>query len=193
MTDLEQTRLYAIVEIGGEIGDLVGKVDQLRLQRRPLVEQILSQFRMLFDVVVTRVFDDAFANTERQIKSAVRGVTLFKVLDDAKGMEVMVEAPPMTSEATIQRSLPRVSEGWMTDVVNQCKRLREIFVQAKSGCSGPGDLRDLNRMGQTAAKMIGRPARKDLGLPRQPAKGAGLHDALTITLEGRARGARGAG
>ena len=112
---------------------------------------------MLFDVVVTRVLDDAFANPERQIEPAMCGVALFKVLDDAKSMQVVVEAPPMTSEATIQRSLTRVSEGWMTDVVNQCKCLGEVFVQAESGCSGPGDLRDLNRVGQTAAKMIGRP------------------------------------
>jgi hypothetical protein len=105
-------------------------------------------------------------------------------------MQIMVEAPPMMCETPIQRSFARVSEGWMANVVDQCKRLREIFVQAERGGSGTGDLSDLNRMSQAAAKMIRRPARKDLSLASQAAKGAGLHNAFAITLKGRSSGAR---
>ena len=36
VTDLQQPRLDAIVEVRSQIGNLVGKIDQLRLQRRPL-------------------------------------------------------------------------------------------------------------------------------------------------------------
>ena len=35
--DLEQPRLDAVVEIRGEVGNLVGEIDDLRLERRPLV------------------------------------------------------------------------------------------------------------------------------------------------------------
>ncbi len=98
---------------------------------------------------------------------------------------------PWRREALVQRALARVAEGRMADVVNQCQCLGEIFVQAKSGCGGSGNLRDLDRVGQTAAKVIGRPARKDLGLPSQPAKGTRLHNPFAIALKGRARGARG--
>ena len=75
----------------------------------------------------------------------------------------------------------------MADVVNQRQRLRQIFVQAKRGRNGAGDLRDLNRVGQAAAKMIGGAAGKYLRLPRESPEGAGLHNALAITLKGRAR------
>jgi hypothetical protein len=79
-------------------------------------------------------------------------------------------------------------KGRMADVVNQRKRLGQIFVQAKRRRNRPGDLRDLNRVGQAAAKMIGRPAGKYLGLPRETPEGTGLHDALAIPLERRTRG-----
>ena len=45
VADLEQSRLDAVVEVGGEVGDLVGEVDQLRLERRPLIEKIVRQVR----------------------------------------------------------------------------------------------------------------------------------------------------
>ncbi len=97
MTDLEQPRLNAVIEVGGQVSNLVGEVDQLRLERRPLVEKILRQLRMLLDVVVARVLDDALAHAERQVQSAMRGVALLKVLDDAQRMQVVVEAPSMAT------------------------------------------------------------------------------------------------
>ena len=42
----EQPSLVAVVEIGGAVSDLVGQVDELRLERRTLVEQIFGEFRM---------------------------------------------------------------------------------------------------------------------------------------------------
>ncbi len=45
--DFEQPGLHAIVEVGREVGDLVGEVDDLRLERRPLIEKVLRQLRML--------------------------------------------------------------------------------------------------------------------------------------------------
>ena len=86
---------------------------------------------MLLDAVVARVLDDSLANAERKIESAMRGVTLLEVLDDAQRMQVVVEAAPMTAEAAIQSALAGMSKGRMADVVNQRQRLRQIFVQAK--------------------------------------------------------------
>jgi hypothetical protein len=79
----------------------------------------------------------------------------------------------------------------MADVVNQRKRLREIFVEAKRGRDGAGDLCNLDGVGQPAAKVVGGAAGKDLGLPREAPEGARLYDALAIALEGRAGGADG--
>ena len=142
---------------------------------------------MVFDVVVARVLDDALTNAKRQVEPAMRGVPLLEVLDDAQRMEVVVEATPVAGKAAVQRALTGVPKGRMTDIVNQRKRLGQIFVQAKRSRNRPGDLRDLNRVGQAAAKMIGRPAGKYLRLPGEPPEGAGLHNALAIPLKGRAR------
>ena len=47
LLDRQQARFVAVVQVGGVVSNLVGQVDELRLQRRPLVEQILGQFGML--------------------------------------------------------------------------------------------------------------------------------------------------
>jgi hypothetical protein len=107
--------------------------------------------------------------------------------DDAQGVEIVIEAPAMTDQALIQRSLAGMSEGRMADVVNQRKGLGKIFIQAKRSGSGAGDLRDFNRVSEPAAEMIGGAAGKHLRLPCEPAERTSLHDAFAIALEGRAR------
>src|SRR5438552_9130196 len=148
---------------------------------------------MMLDAIVARVLDDALADAERQIEPAMRGVTLLEVLYDTQRVKIVVEATTMTAEAAVQRALPGVSKGRMADVVNQGESLRQIFVQAERGSNSPCDLRDLNGVGQAAAKMIGGSAGEYLRLPRETPEGAGLHNALAIALEGRARRAERCG
>jgi hypothetical protein len=193
VADLEQARLHPVVEICGEIGNLVGEIDQLRLQRRPLVQQIFGKLGMVFDAVVTRVLDDAFTNTEGQVQPAMRGVTLLEVLDDTQRVEVVVEATPMTLEAPIEGALTSMPKRWMADVVNQRKRLRQIFIQTERGGNGSGDLRNLDGVGQAAAKVIGGAAGKYLRLAREAPEGTGLHNAFAIPLKGCTRGTKGCG
>jgi hypothetical protein len=52
VADLKQTGLHAIVEVRRKVSDLVGKIDQLRLERRPLIEQVAGELWMLLSVVV---------------------------------------------------------------------------------------------------------------------------------------------
>ena len=118
----------------------------------------------------------------------MRGVALLEMLNDTQRVEIVVEAPPMTAEAAVQCALTGMPEWRMADVVNKRKRLGQIFVQAKRGGNGPGNLCDLDGVGQAAAKMVGRPAGKYLRLARETPEGAGLHNALAVTLEGRTRG-----
>jgi hypothetical protein len=136
------------------------------------------------------VLDNALANAERKIQSAMRCVTLLEVLDDAQRMQVVVEPPPMMRKAAVERPLPRMSKGRVADVVDQRKRLGQVFVQAKLGGSGAGDLRDLNGVGQTAAKVVRGATGEYLCLPCQPAEGTRLHDTLPITLKRCTRGAK---
>ena len=92
VADLEQAGLDSVVEVRREVGDLVGEIDDLGLERRALVEKIGSQFGMLRRGVVARVLDDALADAEGEIEAAMGGVALLEVLDDAEGVEVVVEA-----------------------------------------------------------------------------------------------------
>jgi hypothetical protein len=64
------------------------------------------------------VFDDAFANAERKIQSAMRSIPLLKVINDPQRMNVMVESAAMTLEGAVQRPLSSVPEWWMADVMN---------------------------------------------------------------------------
>src|ERR1051326_1502161 len=42
LTELQDARLQAVVEVGGVVGDLVGQVDELGLERRTLEAQLID-------------------------------------------------------------------------------------------------------------------------------------------------------
>lgn len=81
-------------------------------------------------------------------------VSLFKVFHDSQRMKVVVKAQPILLQAAVQRPLTCVSERWMSDIVHQCERFGEIRVESKRCSHLSGDLGDLDRMRQPAAKMI---------------------------------------
>ena len=115
----EQAGLIAVVEIGCVVRDFVGQIDELRLQRRALIEQIFRQLGKLFDRVIVRVLDDAFAYFESKVEPAEGGIAQLKVFDDAQGMQVMVEEKSVLAHDGVQRFFAGVSERWVTDVVDQ--------------------------------------------------------------------------
>ncbi len=51
------------------------------------------------------------------------------------------------------------------------------------GGDGARDLRDFKRMRQTIPEMIGIAAGKNLGLGLKPSKGAGMDNAIAVTLK----------
>ncbi len=185
----------AVVEIRGEIGDLVGKVNNLRLEWRPLGQEILSELRMLFVLVIARVLDDALPRGKRQVQPWVSGIALFKLLDNPQSMQIVVEAEAVALETGVERALSRMPKRWMADVVRKGQRLRQVNVQSQRGCNLPCHLCDFDRVGEPAAEVIGRSSGEYLGLPCQPAERARLHNAVTVALERRApvSGRRGIG
>ena len=112
-------------------------------------------------------------------------VALLEVLDDAESMEVVVEAAAVTPQTAVKCALPGMAKRWMPDIVDKRKRLRKIFLEAKFGGSRASDLRNLHGVGQAAAKVVRRPAGKHLGLARQPAESARLHNPLAVALKRR--------
>src|ERR1700689_391681 len=129
---------------------------------------------MLIGAVVTRVLDDALADAEGEIEAAVGGVALFEVLDDAEGVDVVVEAAAVTAEAGVKSTLAGVAEGGVADVVDEGEGFCEVFVEAEFGGGGASDLRDLDGVGEAAAKVVGGAAGEDLSFAREAAEGAGL-------------------
>jgi hypothetical protein len=87
-----------------------------------------------------------------------------------------------------------MSEGRMTDVVNQGKSLRKLPIETKRVRQGAGDLGDFKRVGEAAAEVVtGRLAlkpRKHLGLSGQAAERARVQDARRIAGKGGAVGVR---
>lgn len=183
VTDLKQTGLDAVVEIGGEIGDLVRKIDDLGFERRTLAEVVECKFGVLVDGVVAGVLDDALADAEGEIQAAVGGVALLEVLDDTQGVKVVVEAAAVALETLVEGALACMAERRVADVMNEGQGLGKIFVEAEGVGAGAGDLRDLDGVSETAAEVIGRPAGEDLRLTRETAEGARLHDTLAVALE----------
>src|ERR1019366_8941153 len=115
--NLKQAGLHAIVQIGCEVGNLVGQIDDLRLQRRPPPEQVAGEIWMLIGAVIARMLDDPFAYTEREVQTTMRSVTLLEMLDDAERMQVMVEAQSVAFQTLIERAFPSVAEWRGPDVV----------------------------------------------------------------------------
>jgi hypothetical protein len=86
-----------------------------------------------------------------------------------------------------------VAEGRVADVVDESEGFGEVFVEAKDGGGGAGDLGDLDGVSEAAAEVIGDAAGEDLSFACEPTEGTRLHDPLAVTLEGRARWAIGRG
>ena len=61
--------LEAVVEVGGVVGDFVHEINQLRFERRALVQQIFGEMWKFRRGIIARMFDDAFANLEGEIQA----------------------------------------------------------------------------------------------------------------------------
>src|ERR1700722_14504408 len=174
-------RLIPIVEISRAVGDLVGHIDKLRFQRWTKLEQILSQFWMLIDRIIVRVFDDALANFERQVESAKGRIAQLEVFHDAQGVQVVVEKISMLTHGKVERFFSRMSEWRMSHVMRPREGFNHVHVQAKLARNGSGDLRDFNGVGQAITKMVGMAAGENLGFCLKPAKGPGGGEGIAVT------------
>ncbi len=181
--DGEELGGVGVVEVGGVVGDFVGKVDDLRFERRPLLGQITVEFRGFAGGEVAGVFDDAFADFESEIEAGEAGVAGFEAFDDAEAVEIMIEGFAEALHLAAQFVFAGMGEGRVADVVDEGEGFGEVFVEAEGGGDGAGDLRNLHRMGEAVAEMIGDAGREDLRLVFETAEGAGVDDAIAVALE----------
>ena len=190
----QNARVQPVIQIRGQVGNLVRQVDQLRLQRRPLIEKILPQLRMLRRRVVARVLDDPFAHRQRQVQPAKRCVAFLKPRDNTQRVQVVVEPEAVSAERAVQRLLAGMAKRRVADVMHQRQRLRQRAVQAQRRGQRARNLRHLQRVRQAAAEVVAgavaRQARKHLGLAGQAPERARMQHPRAIPRKRRAVGVR---
>src|SRR5207302_6125089 len=102
--------------------------NQLRFERRTQIEQIFAELRKLRRGVIPRMLDDAFAHFKRKIEAGKIQVALLKMLDDAQGMQIVIEVAAMGAHQFVEPAFPRMSERRMANVVNQSERFGQFRV-----------------------------------------------------------------
>src|SRR5579884_3532326 len=125
----EQLRFIAVIQVGGVVGDLIGKVYELRLQRRAQVEQVLRELGMLADRIIAGVLDDAFPHFESEIQPAKVGVADFEVFNNAQRLKIVVKEFAMLPHQSVERVLARMAEWRMPNVMHQGQGLNQIDVK----------------------------------------------------------------
>src|SRR5689334_20516901 len=129
------------------------------------------------------MLDDALAHFEGEVQSAEVGVSNFEVLNNAQGLEVVIEEFSMLSHERIERVLACMPEGRMSDVVDQCQRLGNVDVELQGRRNRARNLRDFDGVRQPSAEMVGVAPGEDLCLILEAAECPGMDDAVAIALE----------
>ena len=115
-------------------------------------------------------------------------VALLEVLDDTKGVQVVVEAQAVFAHGRIERPLARMAEWRMADIVDEGEGLAKIFIKVERLRHCAGDLRDLESMGEPTSEVVRGAVGKNLGLPGHAPERSGVGHASAIALEGAAIG-----
>ena len=188
----EDAGVEAVVEIGGEVGNFVGEVDELSFERWAQVEEVFCQFGMGVGGVVTRMLDDAFADSEGEVEAAICGGAFFEPGNNTEGMQVVIEPQAVGAEGTVKGLFAGMAEGWMANVVGERERFSQVDVQTQSAGECARSLRHFKCVGEAGAEMIaGRKAGKageDLGFAGEASKGPRVQDTSAVACEGRAVG-----
>src|SRR5580692_299307 len=84
----------------------------------------------------------------------------------------------------------RMSKRRMANVMNECKRFREIRVKVQRVRNSASDLRHFKRVRKTVTEVVGIAGREDLRLGFQPAKSTRMNYAIAIASKIGAVGMR---
>jgi hypothetical protein len=186
----EDAGIEAVVEVGGEVGDFVGEVDELGFEGRELIEEVVGELGVVGCGVIARVLDDAFAQAESEVEAAESGVALLEPGDDAQGVEVVVKGEAVVAEGAVEGLFAGVAKGRMADVVGEGEGFGELGIEAEGAGKGACNLDDLERMREAAAEVvagwIAGQAGEDLGFAGEAAKCARVENAGGVAGKGRA-------
>ena len=187
LLDRDQARPQAVVDVVVVVGDLVGQVGQLRLQRGlGALQEAHAHRAQLARVRRRAVLEDAFARLEAQVQAVEVGVALFQLVHHAQALQVVLEAAGLgrqLAHAGVEFVLPGVAERRVAQIMGQRDGLGQVFRQGQAARQRASDLRHFQAVGQAGAEQVAFVIDEDLGLVFQPPERAGMHDAVAIALE----------
>ena len=103
-------------------------------------------------------------------------------LDDPHALRGVV---PAAGHVRLQRVLAEVAERRVADVVAERDRLGQRLVQPERAGQRPGDLGDLQRVGEPGDEVVAVGVQEDLRLVLEPAERLGVQDPVAVALERR--------
>ena len=180
---VEQIGFAGVVEIGGIVSDFVYPIDELGFERRAKIEQVFRELRKFQGRIIARMLDDAFANLESKIEAGIIEIAMFELLDDAQGVEIVIEATPVGAHHLVEFALAGMAERGVADVVDQRESFSQLGIRAECGGDRASNLRDFECVGEAIAKVIRVARGKDLRFRFQAPKRSRMHDTITVARE----------
>ena len=181
--EVQEFGFVAVIQIGAVVGDFIGHIDQLRLQRGLQIQQVFPQFLVALPVILPRMLDDPLPYLEGQVQAGKCDVSFLQLLHDSQGVQVVVETLPVGLHQTVKQGFPRMAERRMAQVVNQRQGFHQVGIQPQSQRHGAADLCDFERMRQAVAKMVGVAAGENLRLVFEAPKGTCMDDAVPVPFK----------
>ncbi len=136
------------------------------------------------------MFDESLEALPGQVDAVKLRVATFELGDDAQRLRIVVEAA-VGLQALVKGILAGMAEGRVAEIMDERDTFSEILIELQRPCQGTGNLRHLDRVGETCAVVVAVHTDENLRLVFQPPEGRGVDDAVTVALEFRP-GERGA-
>ena len=162
---------YCVVDVVVEVGQTVGDLDDLALQRvgdaPAFGSDALAQLRVLQDPV---------ADFLRQVEALA---VFFEQLHHAHALLVVTEP---TRQARAERIFASVAKRGVPQIVTERDRLGQVLVEIQAAGDRPRDLHHLHGVRQPRAVVIANGRDEDLRFVLQAAERLGVNDAVPIDL-----------
>ena len=107
---------------------------------------------------------------------------MFKILDDAEGMGVVIESA-VVRHCFVEGGLAGVAEGRVAQVVGERDRLGERFIGTQGGGEAPRDLGCFQCVRQPGSEMVMQRRREHLRLVFESSESRALDDTMAVKLE----------
>src|SRR5688572_17916414 len=120
------------------------------------------------------------AHFPRQIQAAA------VVLEGVHDAQALLVVPEPARHERIEDPFTGVAERRVTEIVAQCDRLGELFVQLQHLGDRPRNLRDLEAVREARAVVVTRRRKEDLRLVLQPPERLAVNDSIPVVLKRRA-------